>query len=122
MNCEKSKIFFSKNTSWKFKSVVKGVTNILVTEDLAKHLVFSDDRGILNGNLLLDRMKTRLSSWKAKILSFAVRTTLFKSMLSTMPTYLMQVVKFPYYICEEVYKINRIWQRTEAKKKIHFIN
>lgn len=126
VNCLKSKIFSSRHTARSMKSVVTNLTNIPFTDDLGKYLgfFFSDGRSNPNGTYIFKKMRERLSSWKAKIMSFPGRATLIKYVMTYNPSYVMQVMRFPSYICEDMDKINTNfhWQVSEDKMRIHLIN
>lgn len=47
-------------------------------------------------------MNSKLSTWKAKVLSFIGCVTLVKSILSSVPAYAMQVLKIPKNICKSI--------------------
>lgn len=72
---------------------------------------------------VLDKVNQQLSSWKAKNLSFAGRVTLEKSALQALPTYVMQTVKLPKTLCDEVDRVCRgfIWRDNYQAKKTHLI-
>lgn len=64
---------------------------------------------------------SKLAGWKAGFLSFAGRTVLIKSVLSAIPTYVMQGAALPSYLCEKLDMVNRnfLWGTTDEKRKIH---
>lgn len=68
-------------------------------------------------------MQLKLSGWKAKNLSFVGRTTLIKSVMSTLPVYTMQTNLLPTSIYNQMDKLNRnfLWGDSPDKKKIHLI-
>lgn len=74
--------------------------------------------------LLIDKVNQRLSSWKARNLSFAGRITLTKSVLQAMPSYVMQTGSLPKSICDEVDKICRsfVWGNSEQRRKVHLVS
>lgn len=83
-----------------------------------------DGRVNLNCNNTLDKMKSILSSWKSKILSLVGKVTLVMTILNSIPTYPMQIFKFPKQLCTEIYKMNLnfIWQGNENNMKIHLVD
>ncbi|KAL4319267.1 hypothetical protein GQ457_18G015530 [Hibiscus cannabinus] len=46
-------------------------------------------------NFLIDKLQTKLSGWSARTLSFSGRLTLAKSVLMSVPTYVMHASKLP---------------------------
>ena len=44
---------------------------------------------------IVDKVRKKLSSWKRKLLSFAGRLTLIKSVLSNLPIYFLSIFKMP---------------------------
>ena len=46
-------------------------------------------------NFVVERVLTKLAGWKTKFLSFAGRTVLVKSVLNTVPNYVMQGAALP---------------------------
>ena len=53
----------------------------------------------------VEKMKSKLTGWKAKKLSLAGRVTLANSVLQAMPLYLMMSVKFSVLTCNEIDKV-----------------
>ena len=72
---------------------------------------------------IIDRIQSKLASWKANLLSFAGRVVLTQSVTSTIPNYTMQCVAFPPKILKVVNRLNRnfIWGSSDSKKKFHLI-
>ena len=64
------------------------------TQDLYQHLI--------------DRITTKLESWKSKYLSFVGRHTLAQAVLTALPTNIMQPTLLPVVVCN---KINRVVRR-----------
>ncbi|WCJ20900.1 hypothetical protein M5689_003103 [Euphorbia peplus] len=81
-----------------------------MTEDLGLYLGMPTIHGRLKNSSfqhILDRVSNRLAGWKAKTLSFAGRTTLIKSILTSIPFYSMQTISLPVGIIHEVEKMIR---------------
>lgn len=53
----------------------------------------------------LDRIKNKLSLWKAPLLSFASRLVLVKHVMLSVPSYLLSVFKSPVYFLDKVRSI-----------------
>ncbi|KAK7845916.1 putative ribonuclease h protein [Quercus suber] len=75
-------------------------------------------------DFILDKVRARLSGWKAKSLSLASRMTLIASVTSSVPIHLMQCNLLPSRICTELDRLNRnfLWGDLSTKKKLHAIN
>lgn len=71
----------------------------------------------------MDRFKKKLSGWKRRLLSYAGRVTLIKSVLSSLPIYFMSLFKIPECVAKEIDKIQArfLWGGDEAKRKIHLV-
>ncbi|XP_028083239.1 uncharacterized protein LOC114284511 [Camellia sinensis] len=54
---------------------------------------------------LVDKFKEKLAGWKRRVLSFASKVTLIKSVLSNLPVYYMALFKIPQGIAKEIDKI-----------------
>lgn len=54
---------------------------------------------------VLDKMRKKLSGWKASFLSFAGRVALAQSSLASIPGYVLQATPVPLSICDEAEKI-----------------
>lgn len=70
---------------------------------------------------IIDRVRTKLSSWKANYLSMAGRVTLTSFVISSMPYYAMQSTRIPILVCNEIEKVQRnfIWGHLIGPKKVH---
>lgn len=72
---------------------------------------------------IIDKFHSRLSVWKAKLLSFGGRLTLAKSVLSSLPLYFFSLFKAPMKVIHELEAIRRkfIWGGCGNVKKINWI-
>ncbi|CAL5417851.1 unnamed protein product [Camellia sinensis] len=72
---------------------------------------------------VLDTIRVRLSGWKRKMLSFAGRLTLIKSVLSSLPVYYLSLFKMPDGVAREVEKLEAafLWGGNGLKRKIHLV-
>ena len=50
------------------------------------------------------KVMNKLSGWKARFLSFAGRAVLIKSVMSAIPTHVMQGVALLVHVCNKLYK------------------
>lgn len=126
INFKKSSLFVSKNVKVCHAKTLSNICGIPLTDNLGIYLgipMVHKRKGKQHFNHIIHRMQMKLSGWKAKNLSFAGRTTLIKSVLSTLPAYNMQTNLLPAAICDQIDKINRnfLWGDSPDKKKIHLI-
>lgn len=67
---------------------------------------------------IVEKFNEKLQGWKAKLLSFADRTTLIKAVAAALPTYAMTVTRFPENLCEELdKKISTYWCGENDEKR-----
>ena len=69
------------------------------------------------------RIIGKLSRWKVQLLSFARRTVLVKSVMSSIPNYVIQGAVLPSHLYEKLGKIIRDFLQgtTLEKKKLHLV-
>lgn len=72
----------------------------------------------------MDKVSKKLSAWKRKLLSFAGRLTLVKSVLSNLPIYFLSIFKMPKGVAKALVKIqsNFLWGGSDAKRSVHLVN
>ncbi|KAJ6420916.1 hypothetical protein OIU84_028322 [Salix udensis] len=95
--------------------------------DLGKYLGFPLIQGRVKRahfNCIIDKIKGRLADWKGKLLNKAGRITLAKSVLTSMPIYLMQNMWLPNATSMQIDKIVRqfIWGNQETGGSWNLIN
>ncbi|CAN1178262.1 Putative ribonuclease H protein At1g65750 [Linum perenne] len=124
---DKSRVYFSKNTSRTVSRRICEALDIQATQNLGRYLGVP----IIHGrnskdlyNYIIDRMEQRLAGWKVNSLSMAGRVALAKSVLNTLPTYAMQTTLLPTETCNLIDKKIRdfIWGSTNGARKIHQVN
>lgn len=76
-----------------------------------------------NWQPMIDQINIKLSSWKAKTLSFGGHLTLIKLVLDSHPLYYFSLFKAPLSIIDEMEKIRRnfLWIGSEEKSKINWV-
>lgn len=105
INVTKSRAFFSTGVPRRKKGKISSLTGIRETTSLEKYLGFPMLKGRAKKedyNFIIEQMQKRLASWKLKLLNKAERMTLAKSVLTSIPTYYMQVSWLPSSICEQM--------------------
>jgi len=118
INAEKSRMYFSPNVNENLKEEVCERLGIRETQNIGKYLGFP-----LRHRGTNKRVMSKLLGWKAKFLSFARRVVLIKSIMSTIPNYVMQGVALPAHVCDKLDKINQdfLWGSTSEKKRMHIV-
>lgn len=123
----KSRIFFSNNVSGNTRNLFTQASGFQVTNNLGKYLgvpILHEKVNRRSFQFILDKVDQRLSNWKAKTLSFAGRLTLTKSVVQALPTYVMQSVELPKYLCAEIDKKCRkfLWGDMEGDRHMHTVS
>lgn len=124
---EKSNILFSKNVPAQLRREIIGDSGFTETFSFRKYL------GVpLTGKVpryqdfhyLIDKVKAKLSGWKAKQLSFVGRVMLSKAVIQAIPVYPMMTTLIPRGCLDEIQRLQRdfIWGDTHEQWKIHLIS
>ncbi|CAJ2670486.1 unnamed protein product [Trifolium pratense] len=115
INISKSRALFSSGIPRAKIQQLTSITGIRSTPSLGKYLGFS----ILNGrakksdfDFIIEKMQTRLASWKSKLLNKPGRLALASSVLTSIPSYYMQIAWLPQSICNIIDHTTRhfIWK------------
>lgn len=98
LNWDKSSIHFRPNTCGQHRNRICALLGINECSQTGKYLghsfcKFSSQRLEFQG--LVEKLKSKLCSWKRRSLSMAGRTTLIKSILQALPSYTMQTFLLP---------------------------
>lgn len=74
-------------------------------------------------NPVIQRIISKLPSWKKRALSFGGRLTLLKSVLSSLPIYYLSLFKIPEGVAKSIERIqaNFLWGGCDQKRKIHMV-
>lgn len=126
VSAAKSHIFFSPNVHHTRATELSDFLGFRRTSNLGKYLgmpIHHERVSKSTYQYILDKMDTRLSSWKANTLSLAARHTLVSSVVSAMPSYAMQSTLLPATICEEIDKRCRsfLWGSNTSARKVHLV-
>ena len=126
ISIEKSRVYFSPNIHEDIKDRICTALGIQATTCLGKYLGMPlKHKGAAKSqyNYIAKRMLSKLAGWKARFLSFAGRCVLVKSVLTSIPNYVMQGVVLPVHLCEKIDQISRdfLWGSSVEKKKLHLV-
>ncbi|EOY25449.1 Uncharacterized protein TCM_016755 [Theobroma cacao] len=72
---------------------------------------------------LITKIRDRISGWENKTLSPGGRITLLRSVLSSMPMYLLQVLKPPVVVIEKIERLfnSFLWGDSTTDKRMHWV-
>lgn len=72
---------------------------------------------------VVEKVRSRLASWKRKTLSHAGRLTLIKSALASLPVYYMSLFKMPDRVARILERLQAsfLWGGTEVRRKVHMV-
>ena len=123
---EKSCVYFSPNVPKPTKDKICETLGIQATSQLGKYLGFPlkhKGTGRNQYNFVVDRIISKLTGWKSKLLSFASITVLVNSVMTAIPKYVMQGTALPTHLCNKIDKINRdfLWGSIEEKRRLHLV-
>ena len=120
----KSRVYFSPNVDRDTRESLCDILGFASTPFLGKYLGFPLKQlgsSSQDFNFILDRVKQKLTGWKANLLSLAGRTILIKASLAATPSYVMQFSYLLGRVLDGLDRINRnfLWGSTDTTKKIH---
>lgn len=125
INLSKSRADYSAGTPQTKINRLTSISGIRSTTSLDKYLSFPIlKRRAKRSDFLyiIEKMQSRLASWKNKLLNKPGRLTLASSVLSAIPSYYMQITWLPQNICDSIDQTTRnfIW-RYSNNKGIHLV-
>ncbi|KAF7812587.1 reverse transcriptase [Senna tora] len=125
VNESKSSIWFSPNTISNEKDFILRTLPFRCSPKPGTYLGFPLCSGTKKRDFseIVKRIRDKVESWKAPLLSKPWRVTLIKSVSAATANYYMQVLPFPISICKEIDKIHRnfLWGSSNGRKKIHLV-
>jgi ribonuclease HI len=124
---EKTSIMFSKNVNAQLREELVTLSGYNATSSLGKYLgvpLVGRAPKCSDYNYLISQVKSKMSNWKAKQLSFAGRVTLSKAIIEAIPTYPMMTAAIPKTCLNEIQKIQRafIWGDEDGTRRYHAVN
>ena len=127
MSEAKSRVFFSPNVEPDQREAFTNMLGINSTSNLGKYLGFPikhPGRQRHDYDFILDRVKKKLASWKANLLSMVGRMILIQASSSAIPSYVMQSTCLPSNILKGIDRVNRnfLWGSSDHTKKMHWVN
>lgn len=120
ISVEKSKLYASGGVPRKKKDHLSQVSRMRFTTNLGKYLGFKLFHGRVRKHdfsEVIDRVSSKLASWKGRLLNKPGRLTLANAVLSSIPTYGMQVQWFPQSVCNLIDRTvnNFLWKGNKDK-------
>lgn len=102
INCDKSALYFSGNTSKEDKEMLCEELQMVETINLGKYLGLQTIWGRSKREALSyvkEIVVVKLKGWKREIVSDAVKKILIRAVATSIPAYDMLVFKFPKHTC-----------------------
>src|ERR1044072_1315912 len=126
INFEKSRMFCSTNIDNSLQQELSTILGITRASNLGKYLGLPILKGRVtreNFAPIIEKVKTRLASWKNKLLNKAGKLCLAKSVISSLPVYGMQALWLPDSICDYIDKSLRrcIWAKGENTRSWNLV-
>ncbi|KAL0799439.1 hypothetical protein Bca101_054614 [Brassica carinata] len=121
INPQKSAITFSAKTPDITRARVKGTMEIYTEGGVGKYLGLPEQFGRRKRDIfasILDRIRQKAHSWKARFLSGAGKQVMLKSVLSAMPCHAMSCFKLPISLCNQIQSmLTRFWWDANPEKR-----
>ena len=126
INLSKSRAFYFTSTPQRKITILTSISGIWSSSSLHRYLGFPIIKGRPKRSdffFIIEKMHSRLAYWKNKLLNKPGRLTLASSVLSSIPSYYMQINWLPQSICDSIDKTTRdfIWKGTN-NKGINLVN
>ncbi|XP_061354128.1 uncharacterized protein LOC133298795 [Gastrolobium bilobum] len=127
LSVEKTSVYFSKNTSKEIMDKVVQFSGFKCVNNVRRYLGAMMRQGRVSKHLydgLVEKVRSKLTSWEQQCLSQAGKITLSQSILAAILAYRMQSCKLPLMVCEAIEKlqINFIWGDKINARRHHPIN
>uniref|UniRef100_A0A803PJ47 Reverse transcriptase domain-containing protein n=1 Tax=Cannabis sativa TaxID=3483 RepID=A0A803PJ47_CANSA len=108
VNVAKSSIFFSANIDDGMRDRIMRITGMVQVDENSTYLGLPSTMGRNKSavlGFLKDRVRKRVESWDAKMLSRAGKEILIKTVTQALPSYAMSVFLLPLKVCRELERI-----------------
>ncbi|XP_042968979.1 uncharacterized protein LOC122301650 [Carya illinoinensis] len=127
LNKEKTSIYFSANTKIMTRDHILGMAGFRATLSYEKYLGLLALLGrsrIQAFKGILDRVRSRVSNLKNKLLSQTGKEVLLKAIIQALPTYCMGVFKLSKSLLRELNRImhNYWWGQQQGERKTHWVS
>lgn len=128
INFDKSLICFSKNVPHEVRRVICGTLLVNEHDNLGFYLGLPTAIGRNKAEVfqfVKDKFWKRLNSWKHKALSRVGKEVLVKSVLQSLPSYVMNLFLLTQGICDDLQKMMaRFWwgSKADGSRKIHWLS
>lgn len=124
ISAAKSRVCFSPNVDPDQREAFSNILGFTLTSNLGKYLGFPlkhPGNRRHDFSFVLDRVKKKLASCKANLLSMAGRMVLIQSSSATIPAYVMQSNLLPSKILDGIDRVNRnfIWGSMDQVRRRH---
>ncbi|KAL0378826.1 UNVERIFIED_CONTAM: hypothetical protein Sradi_3188100 [Sesamum radiatum] len=125
INLEKSSITISRNIQVENQRRLATILGVQITVKYERYLGLPAVAGRSRSELfqsVKDRIWARIDGWNSKLLSQVGRAVLVKSVLQSIPTYLMSCFRMPDYVLEDVERISAkfLWYN-RGEKRTHWL-
>ncbi|XP_042980052.1 uncharacterized protein LOC122310236 [Carya illinoinensis] len=127
LNLEKTSIIFSKNTAKMAQQYILSIAGVRTTMTYEKYLGLPSMVGRSKWNSfkgILDKFRSRISSYKIKLMSKAGKEIHIKAVLQALPSYTMSVFNLPKSLLKDINSVihNFWWGQQEREHKIHWVS
>lgn len=113
VNYSKSSIYFSPTVDEGLKNEISGVFGVQRRADPGSYLGLPTQWGRSKKEALgylRERIRDKIQSWRNRLLNQAGKEVLMKAVVTVIPSYVMNVFKFPLTWCSEInVMIARLW-------------
>ncbi|CAM8971158.1 unnamed protein product [Rhodiola kirilowii] len=127
INFQKSKISFSRNCPEDVRSEISQIFDIKQVDCHSKYLglpLVMGQRKVEMFGCIVEKVWRKINDWKCKFLSAAGREVLIKSVLQSLPVYMMSVYRLPEKSIKELSRLllKFWWDKSEKNRGISWVN
>lgn len=128
INLQKSEMYCSRNTPTDYKKHLANILRVRQVLGTRKYLVFPSIIGRSKKATLKfvnDRIWNRINTWSSRCLSQAGREILIKSVLQSIPLYVISIFLLPVTLLNEIKKmLNSFWwgQNSTNSRGMHWLS
>ena len=120
VSATKTRVFFSPNVPFENRASLCEVLRFRSAPNLGKYSGFpiKHTSSPQDSGFIIEKLKSKLASWKANLLSFASKLVLAQLVTSTIPNYYMQYAALP--LVDRI-NSNFLWGSSNRKRKLHMV-